>query len=68
MVTDEDGKKVTLARDPKKALGYLNAAAATGHVEAMFQAALLHGDADTLDEHQALTIPQCQVCGVCVCC
>ncbi len=66
VVTNEDGKKLTLTRDPQKALGYLSAAAATGHVEAMFQAALLHADAGGLgsDEHQALTIPKCEVSGV----
>ena len=61
-----DGEMVSLGRDPQKALAYFNAAVAMGHVEAMFQAALLYADGQ-----ETLTIARCTVsacvCVVCVC-
>eukprot|EP00903_Cladosiphon_okamuranus_P006906 g6721.t1 len=45
---------LSLGRDPAKALTYLNAAATMGHVEAMFQAALLYADGA-----EPLTISRC---------
>ncbi|CAN0310521.1 unnamed protein product, partial [Ectocarpus fasciculatus] len=50
-------ESVTLsAKDSKKALGHLTAAAAMGHVEAMFQAAVLQAD----EEEEPLTTSRCQ--------
>ena len=58
-----DGEMVSLGRDPQKALAYFNAAVAMGHVEAMFQAALLYADGQ-----ETLTIARCTVSAcVCVC-
>eukprot|EP00752_Nemacystus_decipiens_P006865 g6166.t1 len=49
-----DGEMVYSGRDAQKALTYLNAAANMGHVEAMFQAALLYADGE-----EPLTISRC---------
>lgn len=56
IVRDEDDNLVTLTRDMEKASTWFKAAANMGHVEAMFQAALLTA------EDKGPRFRKCRVC------
>lgn len=53
--TTEEGQVVSLRKDADKALSYFKQAAALGHLEATFQAAMSYAEA------APLTIDKCQV-------